>query len=199
MRNAPPTVPGTPIRPFHAAQVMFGAIRDRAPKVGRSVHPDRIAFDADLLLGSREVEHDPGKFAIADQQIGSASQKAKRHTGIRGATAQSPAATRGGGSPKGLWCRQCRVRCVRPATLRRSARFLDRAAHSGFWGRQSSFGCDLCTKQDGQFAERAIDVAGADGEDRIARTGFLQQIVDPLLQILAVDHVLVAGVADASG
>ncbi len=56
---------------------MLGAGGDGAAEVGRRIHPNYIAIDADVVLPARKMENDPGKFAIADEQVGAATKKTK--------------------------------------------------------------------------------------------------------------------------
>ncbi len=58
---------------------------------------------------------------------------------------------------------------------------------------------EVPSQEQGEFAEGAIDVARADGQDGIARASFAQQIVDALLQGAAIDDILVAGGANGVG
>ncbi len=54
------------------------------------------------------------------------------------------------------------------------------------------------SKEDGQFAQGAIHVAGADGQHGVARAAS-PTVLDALLQAAAIDHVLVPGRADRVG
>jgi hypothetical protein len=45
---------------------MLGAEGDRAAEVGGGIHVGQIAFEDNFGMGFRELQDDPGKFAILD-------------------------------------------------------------------------------------------------------------------------------------
>src|SRR5258708_17166224 len=55
---------------LHAAQIVFGAVGDGATEVGGAIDVGEIAIEGDIRVGRRKLQDNPGKFAIANQQVG---------------------------------------------------------------------------------------------------------------------------------
>jgi hypothetical protein len=66
--------------PFHPAEVVFGAVGYGPAEVSGSVHVRDVAFENDVGIRLGQLEDDPGKLAVFDQQVGPASEKAVGYT-----------------------------------------------------------------------------------------------------------------------
>jgi hypothetical protein len=54
---------------FHAAEVVLGTVGDHAAEIGCGVNVCKISMEYNVRLGTRELEDDPGEFAVAYEKV----------------------------------------------------------------------------------------------------------------------------------
>ena len=72
---------GNADEPFEAAQIVLGQEGDRAAKVRSGIHPGKCPLDSNFRILPSQLQHHPGQFPVAHQQIRAAAEKTKRDFG----------------------------------------------------------------------------------------------------------------------
>src|SRR6267142_722440 len=201
MRRAPPTVPGTPIRPSMPPKSCF------AQKV--TVRPRSAAASTWAKLPSRTISGSADASCRTTQ--GSSPSLTSRFDPPPRNRCGTPWASSRLSRAGMDSCFLMRRRSVLPPMLRDVSSLSEEAGRSstsssrraatnlGSSMRMGSRGWVLGSQQDHEFVAGAADVTGADGQDGVQGASLVQQELDAFLHGPKIENVFMAGFANGVG